>query len=73
MVSRLLLSHCFLSCLMCGSLSCSFANFSSFSGSCTSVLVSMGSVWWMLSIPVSHVDIVSTICVCAGGNSSNGK
>ena len=37
------------------------------------MLVSTGSVWWMLSIPVSPVDIVLTICVCAGGNSSNGK
>ena len=37
------------------------------------MLVSMGSVWWMLSIPVSPIDIVSTICVCAGGSSSKGK
>ena len=31
-LSRLLLSHCFLSCCVCGSLSWSFTNFSSFMG-----------------------------------------
>ena len=43
-LSRLLFSHCFLSCLMCVSLSCSFTNFSSFRGMVMSVVTSIASL-----------------------------
>ena len=36
--SKFLFSHCFLSWLVCGSLSCSFTNFSSFKGECRYLL-----------------------------------
>ena len=71
--SRFLFSHCFLSCLVCGSLSCSLASLSSFRGRWISVFISIGSVCWMFMLPISHSITSSKTCVVTGGSSSNGK
>ena len=71
--SKFLFSHCFLNCLVCGSLSCNLASLSSFRGRSISVFISIGSVCWMFMLPISHSITSSTICVVTGGSSSNGK
>ena len=42
--SKFLFSHCFLSCFMCGSLSCNLTSLLSFRGRWMSVFISIGSV-----------------------------
>ena len=71
--SKFLFSHCFLSCLMCGSLFCNLASLSSFRGRWISVFISIGSVCWMFMLPISHSITSSKTCVVTGGSSSNGK
>ena len=56
--SRFLFSHCFLSCLVCGSLSCNLASLSSFRGRWISVFISIGSVCWMFMLPISHLSLL---------------
>ena len=58
--SRFLFSHCFLSCLLCGSLSCNLASLLSFRGRWISVFISIGSVCWMFILPISHSITSST-------------
>ena len=72
-LSRLLLSHCFLNCCMCGSLSWSFDNFSSFMGSEMSVFTWTGLVCWMFMLPISHSITSYITWVVTGGISLKGK
>ena len=72
-LSRLLLSHCFLSCCVCGSFSWSFTNFSSFMGREMSVFTCTGSACWMFMLPISHSMTSSITWVVPGGSSLNGK
>ena len=71
--SKVLFSHCFLSCFVCGSLSCNLASLSSFRGRWMSVFISIGSVCWMFMLPISHFIASSTTCVVTGGSSSKEK
>ena len=45
--SKFFFSHCFLSCFVCGSISCNLARFSSFRGRWMFVFISIVSVCWM--------------------------
>ena len=47
--SKFLFSHCFLSCFVCGSLSCNLASLLSFRGRWMSVFISIGSVCRMFT------------------------
>ena len=59
-LSRLIFFHCFLSCFVCGSLSWSITNFSSFKGREMSVFKCTGSVCWIFMLPILH-SITSSI------------
>ena len=63
--SKFLFFHCFLSCFVCGSLSCNLTSLLSFRGRWMSVFISIGSVCRMFMLPISHFITSST--------TSNGK
>ena len=71
--SKLLFFHFSLSCLICGSISCSVTSLSSLMGNVISMYFVIGSGCWMLMFLISHSITSSTTCVVAGGSSSNEK
>ena len=71
--SRFLFSHCFLSCFMWGSLSCSLTNFPFFRGRWMSIFTFTGSMCWMFMLPISHSITSSITWAVTGGSSSKGN
>ena len=72
-LSGLFSVHCFLSCIVRGSYSCSFTSCSSFMGKVMSMSIWTGSSCCMFMLPILHSMTFSVTCVVTGGSSSKGK